>query len=270
MSKQNKIDLKTKITIILFGIFGLFWLYNFVFIPKTDIKYQIFSAVYGLIAIYGGINGLLIARKWGGNKSLIGKALIYFSLGLFAQEFGQLTYSFYAYYLHIEIPYPSIGDIGYFGSIPLYFLGLINLARASGVHLVLKSYTNKIQAILIPLILLFLSYVLFLSNYHFDWTSPLTILLDFGYPMGQAIYISLAILIYLLTRRQLGGLMKPKVLLLLFALFIQYLSDYTYIYLAHKNVVYVGGPNDFLYLMAYFFMSIALLQFDSLFNEVKK
>jgi len=38
---------------------------------------------------------MINSRKWGGLRSVMGKAILMFSLGLVAQEFGQLSYAFY-------------------------------------------------------------------------------------------------------------------------------------------------------------------------------
>jgi hypothetical protein len=88
--------------------------------------------------------------------------------------------------------------------------------------------------------------------------------LDFGYPFGQAIYISIAILAFLFSRRLLSGLMRPKILLILAALCMQYASDFTFLYQSHHNTWKAGGVNDYMYLIAYFIMTIALLSFFKL------
>ena len=59
--------------------------------------------------------------------------------------------------MHIDVPYPSIGDIGYFGSIPLYIFGVIFLAKSMGVELSLGSFANKLKALLIPVTILSIS-----------------------------------------------------------------------------------------------------------------
>lgn len=246
------------------------WLWlRFVLNNPEDLQNQTFAAIYGVMAVFGGLVGLYVSRKWGGLKSILGKALVMFSIGLFLQEFGQLSYSFYIYFLDQEIPYPSIGDIGYFGSIPFYVYGAILLARASGASFSMKSITNKIQAVVLPLALLAGSYYMFLRGYEFDWTNPLTVFLDFGYPLGQAIYISVALLALLFSRKLLGGVMRSKILLVLFALCIQYASDFTFLYQTSHETWYAGGVNDYMYLSSYFVMSLALLSFANLYEKLQ-
>lgn len=268
---------RAKIILFLFIILTIFWiilqlgffndleLFNHTF-------FKFFGAIYGVIALLGGLWSFAIAKKWGLN-SMIGKAILMFSLGLFAQEFGQITLSYIDYVMHIQGAYPSLGDLGYFGSIPLYICGTLLLARASGVAISLKNFKAQIQALLIPLALLIVSYLLFLKNYEFDWSNLIKIFLDFGYPFGQAIYISLALLTYFLSRSTLGGMMKNKVLFILFALCFQYAADFTFLYQSSKGTWQVGGINDYMYLVAYFVMTLGLLQFNTALvqlREVKK
>lgn len=227
-----------------------------------------FPSIYVFMSFWGGLWGLAIAQNWGGLRSVTGKAITMFSSGLFAQVFGQLAYAYFSFYKHIDVPYPSIGDIGYFGSIPLYILGILFLAKASGVKIGLNSFKNKIQAVLIPAGILILGYFLFLQGYKFDWSDPIKIFLDFGYPLGQAIYISFAILTYLLSRGVLGGIMKSRILFILFALCIQFLSDYTFLYQSSRGIWKVGEINDYMYLIAYFLMTLGLIQFKTVLERL--
>lgn len=228
-----------------------------------------FPSIYAVMALWGGVCGIFVALKWGGMRSIVGKAIFMFSLGLFAQVFGQLAYAYLAFYKNIPVPYPSIGDIGYFGSIPFYIYGTILLATASGVQIKLRSFSHKLQAVIIPVVMLVVGYFLFLQGYEFDWSNPIKIFLDFGYPFAQAIYVSLALLTYLLSRGILGGIMKSKILFILFALIIQFFSDYTFLYQSSRGVWSAGGFNDYMYLISYFVMTLALLQLETVFRKLK-
>lgn len=209
------------------------------------------------------------SRVWGGFRSLIGRALMMFGLGLFFQVFGQIAYSYYIYVLHIDVPYPSLGDIGYFGSIPFYIYGVYLLTKVSGVKVGMRTLVNKAQAILIPVGMLIFSYVIFLRNYTFDFSNPLAVFLDFGYPLGQAIYVSIAILTYTLSRNILGGIMRKKILFLVFALVAQYLADYVFLFQVSTDTWRLGGFNEWMYLASYFLMTFAILQFKTAYDELK-
>lgn len=263
-------DWKAKAAIVIFILLSIWWIPGFLNPASYDHRYfGDYSSIYALMALLGGIWGVNIARKWGGFKSIMGKAILMFSFGLFAQVFGQIAYAYLAFYKNIEVPYPSIGDIGYFGSILFYTYGVWLLMHVSGARIQLKSLGNKLLVLVIPIIMLAIGYYLFLLKYEFDWSSPVRIFLDFGYPFGQAIYISLAILTYLLSNNVLGGMMRPKILFILFALLVQFLSDYVFLFQISRETWSNGGINEYMYLVAYFLMTLGLLQLGIVFSKLK-
>src|SRR3989344_8127141 len=230
----------------------------------------LWAALYQLMAVLGVVFGLFISKSWGGFKSIVGKTIIFFCIGLMLQVFGQTIFSFYNLFLKIEIPYPSLADLGYFLSIPFYAYATILLAKASGAGLSLKFINKKIQAIVIPLVLLIASYIVFLKGYQFDWSSPLRVFLDFGYPLGQAFYVSLSFLVLVLSKDFLGGLMRSKVLIILFALAVQYIAEYNFLSQASNGTWVNGGYGDYIYLLSYFIMSVALINLGSAFEKIRE
>lgn len=253
------------IAILIFTFFALWWVYLQLFLDKSNIMYKFFSSTYGLMALYGGICGIHISQKWGGLKSLLGKAIFMFSCGLFAQEFGQIVYS-YLDWFHQKL-YPSIGDIGFFGTIPFYIYGVWLLAESAGIKISVQSFQKKIVALIVPIAMLTISYFIFLQDYIFNWKDPIKIFLDFGYPFGDALYISIAIIIFIFSRKILDGIMRSKALLILVALLIEFIADDTFSY--KSSSFYAGNYIDFLFLIAYFAMTIALLNFKSLQVKIK-
>ncbi len=256
------LDKSAWLLLAMFLILTIWWVV-LQFLGYTDISLQrnlIWGASYQVIAIFGGIAGLVISKSWGFTSSAMGRAILAFSFGLLLQSFGQSVFSYYNLVLGVDIPYPSLADVGYFGSIPFYIYGIVLLAKLAGTRISLRSFLNQIQALLIPLAMLTFSYYFFLRGYEFDWSNPLKIILDFGYPLGQAIYVSIALLTFVLSKGVLGGIMKFKILFILFALAIQYIADYNFLYQAMTSTWQNGGYGDFVYLLAYLFMGLGLLQ----------
>jgi len=107
------------------------------------------------------------------------------------------------------------------------------------------------------------SYFLLLRGYEFDWSQPIAIFLDFGYPLGRAVYVSLAISAYFLVRGVLGGVMRNKVILVLLALVIQYTADTIFLYRTFTDTWYAGGFSDIVFVLAYFMMAISILSFNA-------
>ena len=261
---KTKAKEKTAYIIAFLGFLGysIWWLINFISGETDTRSHEIYSDSYWVLALIGAVFGIFVARQWGGFKSSFGRALYLFSLGLLAQVFGQVTYTYFAWVQNVEAPYPSIGDIGYFGSIILYALGAIVLSRAVGAKFSLASIPQRTVAILLPAALLVASYAIFLKDYEFTGDKLITFL-DFGYPLGQAFYLAIALFMYVVSFKLLGGIMKNKILLLLFALLIQYLADFLFLYQYSREEWYPGNFSDYLYQVAYLMMTLALLWIGS-------
>ena len=227
----------------------------------------VWGTLYQVVAFWGAVCGIVLSRLWGGFKSLMGKITLLFSFGLLAQCFGQSVSSYY-FFTGGTVAYPSIADIGFFGSVLFYIYAVILLARVAGAHISMKSFGSKIAALIFPLALLVGSYMIFLKGYTIDPTNPIKTILDFGYPLGQAFYISIAILILAISRNLLGGLMKRPIIFLIIALLCQYLSDFTFLYQSNAGTYVAGGIVDFMYFVAYFAMAFSLIQFGAVFEKI--
>ncbi len=219
----------------------------------------LFSDSYWILPLICGVIGLTTAKRWGGIKSVFGKAVVFLSIGLLAQVFGQVVYSYYAHVQHVDAPYPSIGDIGFFGAVIAYIIGAHYLSKTVGARLSTAKLGAKVIALVIPAALLVGSYYLFLNGYEYDASNKVTTFLDFGYPLGQAIYVALAFLAYFLSRNLLGGIMRSRVLLVLAALVVQYFADFIFLFRFSRDQYSPGEITDFVYLLAYLVMGLALI-----------
>lgn len=267
MLKQTS-KLQSAVTLMFLG-FVAWWISFQSVVENQSLTVQWFAGTYGLMALIGAFIGFKAAAKWGGRKTVLGKSLIFFSLGLLAQEVGQLTYQYYIYGAKIDIPYPSLGDVAYFSSILLYICAAFFLTKAAGAKFSLNDVKSKALAIVVPLALLVVSYIVLLRNHEYDFGQPLTVFLDFGYPMGQAIYLSIAIMAYLLSRKLLGGVMKQGILLIILALFIQYIADFTFVYQSSRGTYVPGAYDDLFYLVAYFAMATAMIKFLNIYKGLR-
>jgi hypothetical protein len=264
---KNKLQIL--VTLIFLGFVG--WWVSFQHIVSLQgHSVSWFEDTYGVMALIGAIVGFFAIKKWGGIRTVLGKALLFFSLGLLAQEVGQLIYSYYIYVDKIQIPYPSWGDAAYFGSVLFYIIAAIFLTKVVGVKFSLKgNILYKTIAIVLPLLLLVGSYLIVLHNHQFNTSKPLTVFLDAGYPIGEACYISIGLVAYLLSRKMLGGIMKSGILLIIAALVIQYASDFTFVYQSNRNTYVAGKYDDLLYLIAYFAMTTAMIKFHIIYSNLQ-
>ena len=244
---------------ILFAAISIWWLFVQ---PLNENAFvhgkHAWSSAYWLIAILGGIFGITISHYWQGHKSVFGRAILAISIGLFLQAFGQIIYNYYTLFTRVEVPYPSIGDIGYFGSVIAYIYGALLLTKACGLNFTIQSFKNRMLAMVLPLAMLVLSYLIFLQGYQ-NHHSPITTFLDFGYPLGQAVYVSVTLLVVYLSHNYMDGILKRPIVLLLVALFVQYVCDFDFLYQANHDLWYAGSIGDYLYAVSYFLMTMALI-----------
>jgi hypothetical protein len=255
---------------VFFAALVVWWLSIYIRGLTEGPQNNAYTLIYPFLSLIGGLLGLIVAKKWGGLKSMLGKAISMFSFGLLAQFLGQAIYAYYIYVKGIEVPYPSWGDLGYFGSVIFYILGSIYLIKVTGFKFSIKSLKGKILLLVIPIILLKISYFFFLQGYEYDMSNKLKVLLDFGYPLGQAIYVSIALLAYLMCRNFMGGLLKKPLIFIIIVLVFQYLCDFTFLYQASRGTWYVGGINDFMYSASYFMMTLALIYIGSIFKKIQE
>lgn len=264
---SKKYGINTFLTTSFYLLLLAWWLIIFLSGQTDSPMNHIYGFIYGGFSIYGGLWGIKVAKEWGGFSSIVGKALYMLSFGLLAQAFGQYSFWFYNYVLKVAVPYPGIPDIGYFGTIPFYIVAALFLAKASGVKVSLSSFRSKLQALFVPVIMLLIGYFLFLNEYPLSESTPLQIFLDYGYPLGQAVYISIAILTLSLSHGILGGIMKNRVLLILFAFFAQFLAEYIFIYF--HDLYFPASFIDTFYLTSYFLMTVSILQMRTVLHKLK-
>src|ERR1035437_3968516 len=263
-------DTAFRISCLLFVIFSLWWSYLHLIGASLD-QFQSWNGLYQLTALFGGIAGLIVAKKWGGFKSVMGRAAFMFSFGLLFEVIAQSAGYYYAYMSTAgTVPYPSLSDVGAFGALIFYAVGVIFLAEASGAHVSLRSYKGKLIAVLLPVLFLSTSFAIFLSSYQFDWSKPLTTFLDIGYPLGEAFYLSMAILSYLLSRKLLGGVMRAPILFFIAALIAEYIADFLFLYDSHSGAYIPGGINDLLFVVSYSLMAISIIQLGVVFKRIKE
>jgi len=259
-----------RLSAVYFLLIFVWWLKIFFQGDEVGLENYLFNLSYLFFNLSAGIGGIYIARrKWGGFKSKVGRGISFLGLGQLAQGFGLASWTFYNLVLQVEVPYPSIADVGYHLLIPFYIYGMYNLAQASGVQVTVRTYLGKIQVVTVPLVMLVIAYALFLRDLPVDLSNPIRTYLDWGTPALNAISVSLGILTYSLSKKILGGQMKNKILFLIFALVFEYVTEYTFLYRAGLELYYNADFTDLMFAFSAFVMTIGLFQFSSLEGEKK-
>lgn len=231
-----------------------------------------FGATYGLVALIGGTAALVGAKKWGGLKSYVGKVILGIGVGLLFTEFGQLAFSFYNIVKHVELPYPSIADVGFFGAIPLYIFGAYFLMRTVNAGSLKRVFASPKGAavLLIPLALSAVAYFVNFRDFSFTENGVLGTILDIADPVGHVFYLSFALIALTRIKGLYGGLFRRPIMLIIAAFMMQYVADQNFLYQSNNESWVSGQYGDILYLFAYVLMAWGVIQLCSVHVAIKK
>lgn len=222
----------------------------------------IYSFSNGFLATVIGVMGLLISRSWGGTKSAVGRAVLFISLGTTSWGLGTLIWSFYNFVLHQDVPYPSLADVGYSLAVPLWMIGVFYLSKATGVKFSLRKLRGRVLVIILPIIAaIFSYYFLFViargSSIEIKG-GLLKIFLDFYYPIGDWIILTVAFLIFGLSLHYLGGRFRWPVMIILLGFVFMFISDFLFSYTTTVGSYFNGHLVDLLFTVAIFVISFGV------------
>ncbi|CAN5752815.1 hypothetical protein BH11PAT2_BH11PAT2_01830 [soil metagenome] len=266
-----KISRDSKI-IFCFYLFVCAWWALFFFTHRVQegdltLGESLYQFALGLIPLVGGILGLLKSIRWGGFKSSVGRALLFVSLGAIAWGFGQMFWSLYYNILtHVDIPYPSLSDVGYSLSFPFLALGLINLSKATGARFSFRHPAGKVFALFIIVAGIAAAYYLLIvvaRGGTIDFSEGgLKLFFDIVYPMGDlAIFLS-SLLIYGLSFKYLGGGYKLATLSIISGLLVLFVGDFTFSYTTTVGTYYNGHWVDLILPTAWMMIVFGVNAFD--------
>lgn len=232
-----------------------------------------FGLVFGLIPLVGGVMGLRNAIRWGGEKSVMGRATGLLSLGLVSWSIGGLIWAYYNFFGAVYVPYPSLADAAYVISWPLWAAGAIQLSRATGARFSLRSLKGKLLLITIPVLVSIVSYYLLITvarGGELDLSSGIVkVFFDLAYPIGDVVILSFALLIYGLSFKYLGGRYRYAILMLVTGFVLNYFADFAFSWTTTTETFYVAGWVDLLFMTAMTALSIGVVGLNPLARETE-
>ncbi len=255
-----------KIALAYMAVLVLFWVTLFTTHITSGTYSYLFSFLFGLTPLVGGIVAMYQSRVWGGTKSAVGKAVFFIGLGIFFWGMGESVWSYYNFFLKVAAPYPSFADLGFAPSIFFYGLGALYLSRATGAKYGLRDKAAKFFVTLAPLVILLLSYYLLVTVARGgvlvpDGETPLKIFLDLVYPLGDFVGLTIAVVVSGLSFRYLGGRYLPSIIFILFGLATMFLADTVFSYTTTVGTYYNGDFGDLLLAFGTFFLTFGVLGF---------
>ncbi|HUQ85424.1 MAG TPA: hypothetical protein VM077_03815 [Candidatus Limnocylindrales bacterium] len=262
ISKDSKIIFIYYCLIIVWGS-----TFYFLGIKETAANYW-YQFAFGLIPLIGGIWGMTKAKQWGMLKSKVGRAMFFMSLGAFSWGIGQMFWSIYYNILQkIDVPYPSLADVGYSLSFPFLAIGLVSLSKASGARISLKHVGGKILAAVITIIATFVAYYLLIvvargGVIDFE-EGGLKLFFDLAYPLGDLVILLFALLIYGLSFNYLGGRYKYPILSIILGLLVLFFGDFSFSYTTTVGTYYNGHWVDIILPTAWMLIVFGINCFDT-------
>lgn len=261
--------LNSKSSFLLGYLFVMFIFWSGMYV--SGLKDLPINKVWGIginfIPLFGGIFGLFTARHWGGFKSAVGKGLIYLSLGLLSWSLGNWIWSYYNFFLENNVPYPSFADVGYIGAVPLWMVGSFYLSKATGVRYGLKKKAGQLYLVILPIITLVISYHLLVNVARGGSVTSgggfLKIFFDFAYPIGDVVIVTIALLVYGLSFKYLGGKYKWPVLITLLGFVLMFLADFSFSYETTLGTYYDGDIFNLVFIVALSTIGFGVTSFDT-------
>ena len=189
------------------------------------------------------------------------------SYGHISWGLGNVIWSFYNFVLHQEVPYPSFADLGFALAVPLWAIGVFYLSKATGAKYGLKKKTGQLYLFFIPIVTFILSYYSLVTIARGGSITSggglLKIFFDFAYPIGDVLITTIALLIYGLSLKYLGGRYKWPVLITLFGFVVMFFADFTFSYTTTINTYFNGSLADLLFTTALSIMGVGIASFDT-------
>lgn len=232
----------------------------------VDQTINLYSNTYGMIPLLGGVYGLMVARRWGGWGSAVGRAVYLLSLGLITWGVGMVIWLYYNIIVGVEIPYPSLADAAFIMSWPLWGFGAGFLAIAMGASFGLKNIKGRIMLFLVPIAAIVFSYYFLvtlarqgtISTYDHAFKT----FFDLAYPIGDVVILTIAVLVFGLSYKYFGGMYKKAIYLILAAFVINYFADFTFSYTTSLETYYNGSLADALFVTTMTFLSAGIAMLD--------
>lgn len=216
-----------------------------------------------IVPFMGSLWGLKNASAWGGLKSAVGKSVVFLSLGTLTWSLGMLAWNYYIFLAQVEVPYPSLADVFFILSWPLWTLGVIYLSKATGVKFALRAAKGKAILIFVPLLAMAASYYLLVvvargGVLDLEGASGWKLFFDLFYPIGTAVILALGLTFFSLSMDFLGGLYKKPITILILGFIVNYLADFTFSLTTTNETYFNGHFVDILFLTAMYFLSLSL------------
>lgn len=256
------------LVLLFFGSLVIFWLGLFLTSTKAGFYNYLYSFLFGLMPLFSGAFAMYKSKVWGGLKAAIGKAVFFIGLGIFLWGCGETIWSYYNFFLAEPAPYPSLADLGFAPSIFFYGLGAFYLSKVTGAKFGLKNKVAKLFAVITVILISIISYYVLVELARGGvlvppGETPLKIVLDIAYPLGDFLALIIAVLISGLSFKYMGGKYTWDIGSILLGLGVMFVADSIFSYTTTVGTFYNGNFGDLMLTTGLFFLSFGVLGFST-------
>ncbi len=196
----------------------------------------------------------------------MGKSIFFLSGGLLTWGIGTLIFAYYNLVQAVAVPYPSLADVSYIVSWPLWCMGIFYLSKATGAKFGLRSRFGKYILFLIPIIAIVISYYLLVvvarGGVLSSFDGYLKLFFDLAYPIGDVLILTIAVLVFGLSYSYFGGKYKIGIYMVLFGFIVNYFADFFFSYTTSLERYYVANWVDLIFTVAMFALSFGISKLD--------
>ena len=203
----------------------------------TDVLFVLTSG--GCTAI-----GLMLLHKWG-THGRFGRLQVGMFAAVFLWFLGETTWTIYEAVLGVAVPYPSVADVFYLSGYFPAVLAMIGFLLFFGKGLTRR---RSLVAMVSGLIVIVFTYVFLVQALIASPTDFLTKVLDVGYPVLNAILMTLAIFMFSTLR---GGRIRAVGLGSALGMLLTGIADISFSLGTLEGWYYSGHPIELLWLWGY-------------------
>lgn len=263
---MSTFTLKSKIVLTIGVLLFIMWCYV-IYSGSVDTQLNYFYGLgLGILPLVAAFFGFINCKRWGGIQSSMGKTLLFLSLGLTTWGLGTIIFAYYNIVLGVAVPYPSVADLFYIVSWPLWAIGMISLSKTTGAKFQMRSAYGRFALSIIPLLAIFITYYLLVivarggSIAIID--DPLGTLTSLAYVVGDIVILTFTLLIYGLSFNYLGGYYKWPIMILLFGFVANYVSDLFFALTITNGTYFVANWVDLIFMIAFLLLGLGVTMID--------
>ncbi len=141
---------------------SLWWLSLTLFHVQSSQFNIAYAFVFGIIPLMGGLLVVPRAMRFDPTNNMAARAALFLGVGQLMWGTGQLVWSIYNFYLHIEVPFPSLSDSFFILSWPMWGIGIYYLMYVMGYRFSISSIKARPHGFFLSVLFMGATYYLLL------------------------------------------------------------------------------------------------------------